>query len=90
MPGVNPTDNLSLYSSLIIEWAFEGDQDLARYNNTLNSPDFAAPLTNGYNDAFDGIYSLNLGASYAIGSHTDITLDLYDILGWIDKDFNKT
>jgi len=43
----------------------------------------------GYDKAFRGNYYLNLGAEYLAGQHWQLRLDLYNILGWIDKDLNK-
>ncbi len=86
------TEGFSVDGSLQIYWGFTGAHDQTRYNNKegtfptstglgLSDPD--------YDKAFKGNYYLNLGSEIQFNQHWSTRLDLYNILGWIDKDLNK-
>ena len=86
------TEQLSLDGSLQIYWDFAGAKDQTRYNNEQGTFPQSTGLglsDPGYDKAFRGNYYLNLGAEYLPGPHWSLRLDLYNILGWFDKDLNK-
>jgi hypothetical protein len=78
-------------SSLRVYWGFPGDEDLANFNASLPDPNGFLPLADpGYKKAFRGSYFLDFGVQRKICCDQGILrLDLYNVLGWIDKDLNK-
>ncbi len=88
----NFTPEFSVDGSLQIYWGFPGAHDQTRYNNREGTfPDsIGLGLSDsGYDKAFDGNYYLNLGTEYRFTPHWQARLDLFNILGWFDKDLNK-
>ncbi|NQZ60560.1 MAG: hypothetical protein HRT88_24190 [Lentisphaeraceae bacterium] len=81
-------EKTALYSSMMIQWGFPGSKSFADSNNEGDQA-VNAPRTDGRNDAFRGNYYLNTGASYQLSKKATIKLDLYNILGWLDEDYNK-
>jgi hypothetical protein len=77
--------------SLRAYWGFPGDEDLADYNASLPAPNGFLPLADpGYSKAFRGSYFLDFGVERKICcDQGKLRLDLYNVLGWIDKDLNK-
>jgi outer membrane receptor protein involved in Fe transport len=76
-------------TSVRIYWGFQGAEDYADYNN--ESPD-GNPTRFGYDEkgeAFSGNYYVNLGIHKAFSETMDLSFNAYNVLGWIDKDYNK-
>lgn len=76
-------------ASMRLYWGFKGAEDWADYNN--NDPEGDQPRY-GYDekgDAFSGNYYVNMGLHKAISEKMDVSLNAYNVLGLIDKDYNK-
>ena len=76
-------------TSVRIYWGFQGGEDWADYNN--NDPDGDQPRY-GYDDkgqAFSGNYYVNIGLHKTLSEKMHISFNAYNVLGWIDKDYNK-
>ena len=73
-------------ASARIYWAFPGAQDYSDYHEAEGD---AARF--GYDDdtAFGGSYFVNTGLHYQATEKLTLRLNAYNILGWIDKDYNK-
>jgi outer membrane receptor protein involved in Fe transport len=84
------TDKLSIDSSLQMYWGSNGLSDYAKvreYKYEENGLD-----TSGYDvktDIYDFGAFLNLGAEYNATKNLMFRFDMYNILGWIDKDYNQ-
>lgn len=76
-------------SSLRVYWGFPGDEDLAEYNQTVGNR--SLPFTDpGFDEAWRGSYFLDFGLQRKFACDRGVArLDLYNVLGWIDKDLNK-
>ncbi len=76
-------------TSLRIYWGFPGDEDLAEYNRTVGNK--SLPFADsGFNKAWRGSYFLDFGLERRFcGDRGVARLDLYNVLGWIDRDLNK-
>jgi len=79
-------NNWRFSASARIYWGFPGAKDYGDYHNAEGD---AARL--GYEDdsAFKGSYFINAGLHYKFSDNCNIRLNAYNILGWIDKDYNK-
>lgn len=77
--------------SLRVYWGFPGDEDLANFNNTLTPPVNQLPVADpGFTKAFRGSYFLDFGLERRFACDRGVArLDLYNVLGWIDRDLNK-
>lgn len=89
----SPNDKFDWYTSLVVYWGFPGTRDLAQYNS-FERPGGPSNLIIPYIDpdyekAFDLSAYLDSGFQYKWNHQTTVRLDLYNILGWIDKDWNK-
>jgi hypothetical protein len=78
-------------SSFRVYWGFPGDEDLANYNRSLATPARQLPFADpGFTEAFRGSYFLDFGLQRSFCCDRGIVrLDLFNVLGWIDKDLNK-
>jgi hypothetical protein len=80
--------------SLRVYWAFPGDRDLTDFNNAYfaanGEPDGLLGLSDdGVFKAFRENVFLNYGLEYHPNRCVTARLDLFNILGWFDKDLNK-
>jgi len=76
-------------ASARIYWGFQGAEDWADYNNEDPSGD---QPRYGYDDkgsAYSGNYYVNAGLHKAISDKMDVSFNAYNVLGWVDKDYNK-
>jgi len=76
-------------TSVRMYWGFQGAEDWANYNN--NESDGDQPRY-GYDDkgkAFSGNYYINAGLHKTLSKKLDISFNAYNVLGWVDKDYNK-
>jgi len=77
-------------SSLRIYWGFPGDEDLAEYNRSIGNINLLPVTDPGFTKAWRGSYFLDFGLQRKFCCDRGIVrLDLYNVLGWIDKDLNK-
>jgi len=76
-------------TSLRVYWGFPGDEDLAEYNQTIGNR--SLPFTDpGFDKAWRGSYFLDFGLERKFAADRGVArLDLYNVLGWIDRDLNK-
>lgn len=78
-------DRLQLSSSLRYYWGFPGSED---YRDKYVA-DGASSVDADWEQGYDKQVFLNFGANYHLGEESSIRIDLYNVLGWIDKDYNK-
>jgi iron complex outermembrane receptor protein len=77
--------------SLRIYWGFPGDEDLTEFDNAR----FAATGSDnrvsdpGFLDAFQENIYLNYALQYQPNDRLTARLELFNILGWFDRDLNK-
>jgi len=78
-------------ASLRIYWGRPGDEDLATFQNARFAAQGSADRETdpGFKKSFLGSYFLNYALNYHYNQHITARLDLYNILGWLDKDINK-
>jgi outer membrane receptor protein involved in Fe transport len=78
-------------ASLRVYWGRPGDEDLAAFENArLEARGSANRVTDpGFFKAFRESVFLNYALNYRHNEHITARLDLYNILGWFDKDLNK-
>jgi hypothetical protein len=77
-------------SSLRVYWGFPGDEDLAEYNRSIGNINLLPVTDPGFTKAWRGSYFLDFGLQRKFCCDRGIVrLDLYNVLGWIDKDLNK-
>jgi len=84
----------SVDSSLRVYWGFPGGEDLTEANNDFlqraGQPRPFHPLSDpGHDEAFDASAFLNFGLEHCPMDNLAIRLDVYNALGWLDKDINK-
>jgi iron complex outermembrane receptor protein len=84
----------SVSGSLRVYWDFPGARDLTDFNNARAlgplGPSTSIGLSDpGYEKAFRANVYLNGGLERKLGCCGAIRLDLYNVLGWFDKDLNK-
>lgn len=78
-------------ASLRIYWGRPGDEDF----NTFENARYAArgednrATDPGFRDSYLASFFLNYALNYRYNEHMTARLDLYNILGWFDKDLNK-
>ena len=73
-----------LLTSLRVYWGFPGSEDAVEFRSqTLPraNPDFKRQ--------FEEQVFLNFGAFYRVHDRVELSLNAYNTLGWIDKDYNK-
>jgi iron complex outermembrane receptor protein len=78
-------------ASLRVYWGFPGDDDLTNYDNAYAAvqPTAIPSSDPGFLDAFKEALFLNYALNYRHCDHVTARLDLYNILGWFDRDVNK-
>ncbi|WP_435690162.1 TonB-dependent receptor plug domain-containing protein [Paraglaciecola sp.] len=76
-------------ASARIYWGFQGAEDWADYNNSRNQNNQARFGYDQKGEAFSGNYFVNLGVHKTLSDKLDISLNAYNVMGWIDKDYNK-
>ncbi len=79
------SDRLQLNSSLRFYWGFPGSEDYRDKYVAGGTETVDADWDQGY----DKQVFLNFGGNYRLGEASSIRLDLYNVLGWVDKDLNK-
>ncbi|MBN1766670.1 MAG: TonB-dependent receptor plug domain-containing protein [Sedimentisphaerales bacterium] len=77
----------NLDGSLQIYWGVPGGYDYAKYLTETGIWDAIDP---GQGDIFSESYFLNLGLQYDYDDQLTLRLDGHNILGWLDKDLNKS
>ncbi|MBN1766671.1 MAG: TonB-dependent receptor plug domain-containing protein [Sedimentisphaerales bacterium] len=76
----------SLDGSLQIYWGVPGAYDFAQYETEDGRWDVIDP---GQGDLYKAAYFLNLGLQYQPDDRLTLRLNGHNLLGWIDKEFNK-
>ena len=85
----------SIYSSLRVFWGYDGSQDFIDLTNDLRADSVdgdssSTALTDpGYSDSADAAAYLDFGWIYNMSQDQSIELRGYDLLGLIDKKYNK-
>ncbi|MFL0808994.1 MAG: TonB-dependent receptor [Agarilytica sp.] len=74
-----------LTTSLRYYWGFPGTQDYSRYRISNGSQQ----IDSDWEETFDDAIYLNFGLNYSAAKNTDVRLNVYNALGWIDKKYNK-
>ncbi len=85
------TTRLTLNGSLVTYWEYPGSRDITKYN-TYGRPGNQSQFLDiyeGHDDIFGPSAFLNLGIHYKIFKSFEIRGDMYNVLGWLDKDLNK-
>jgi iron complex outermembrane receptor protein len=77
-----------------IYWGFPGGKDLTEYNNfllaTTGTPTTSLGLSDeGYHKAFQGNFYMDFGIQRKIRDCGVIRVDFYNVLGWLEIDWNK-
>ncbi|NQZ58714.1 MAG: TonB-dependent receptor, partial [Lentisphaeraceae bacterium] len=81
-------DKFELNSSMQIMWAFPGASDYTDYNNNVLDKNNRS-RSDGRQNAFNASIYLHSGLSYKQNEQVTWRLQAHNILGWLDKDFNK-
>ncbi|NRB42970.1 MAG: TonB-dependent receptor plug domain-containing protein [Pseudomonadales bacterium] len=76
-------------ASLMALWGYPGGQDLAEYNNDVLNNSLTLPIYSTEERAFEKSIFMNLGLQHNFDEQYTLRLDLFNILGWIDKYYNK-
>ena len=71
-----------------IMWAFPGASDYTDYNNNVLDKNNRS-RSDGRQNAFNASIYLHSGLSYKQNEQVTWRLQAHNILGWLDKDFNK-
>lgn len=78
------------YLTLIHYWGWPGAEDYANYNYENFTPPWDyTTVSSGDKKAFNASTFLHSGAHYQATEKLRLSLHAYNILGWLDKDFNK-
>ena len=77
--------------SLRIYWHRPGDKDFTNFDNARFVATGSANRRSdpGFDLAFQESAFLNYALNYRHNNHVTARLDLFNILGWFDKDINK-
>jgi iron complex outermembrane receptor protein len=84
-----------LSASVRVFWGYPGAQDMIDYTNAANSGlvsgTYSATASSdpGYEDSTGPATFLDLGAEYRIGRNDHVSLNGYNLLGWLDQKNNK-
>ncbi|MFH1999488.1 MAG: TonB-dependent receptor [Planctomycetota bacterium] len=81
------TDKWTLSGNSRVYWGFPGAKDYANYVTANNSPYSREP---GYDDPYGPSIFVGLGIQYKPVDKMTIRLDGHDLLGLVDKKYNKT
>lgn len=77
------------FSSLRSYWGLEGSEAMADYNRVENNNDDSSlPRTDGQGHAYEERIFWDIGTTYNLDD-LQLGLHAYNILGWIDADFNR-
>ena len=84
----------TLNSSLRVFWGFPGAKDQAEYNKAiLDGGDKAVNSLGlsekGYQKPFNESAFLSFALIYRAKENIDARVDFHNVLGWLDKDYNK-
>ena len=83
-------ENWTASSSFRVYWGFPGDEDLADYNRSIGNGNNLPVTDAGFDKAWRGSYFLDFGLERKFACGDGVArLDLYNVLGWVDKDLNK-
>lgn len=82
-------EQATAYASLRYYWGYPGGEDLADYNAAAFGGDPRLPVSDGTDRAFEESIFLNLGVEVRASESTTISVHAFNVLGWIDKDYNK-
>lgn len=89
------SDQIGIYNALRIFWGYDGAQDYIdftndlRANSTDGNTDSTALTDPGYTDSTDLAAFLDAGFIYQLDKTQTLELRGYDLLGLIDKKYNK-
>ena len=76
-------------SSLTALWGLPGGQDLADYNVENGNVNSLPKYDSGFDRSWEESLFLNMGLEYKPTEKLTLRFDAYNIMGWIDKDYNK-
>ena len=76
-------------TSVRIYWGFQGAEDWADYNNDGSVGNQARYGYDEKGKAYLGNYYVNIGLHKTLSEKMDISFNAYNVLGWVDKDYNK-
>jgi iron complex outermembrane receptor protein len=78
-------------ASLRVYWGFPGDEDLTEFDNAKFAAQGSANRVSdpGFTSAFREAIFLNYALNYRPNDWITARVDLYNILGWFDRDLNK-
>ncbi len=79
----------SLDSSFVVLWGLPGGEDLADYNRETDSQINLPLRDEEFNDSWDKSAYLNVGLAFKAFEGLTVRLDAYNVLGWLDEDYNK-
>jgi iron complex outermembrane receptor protein len=86
-------EKLSIDGSTRVDWNFPGDKDFLKFGN-LNPKQgdpfngFPPSSVPGWNPFGPSIF-VDLGVQYKFNEHATLRLDAYNVLGWINRNYNK-
>ena len=69
-------------------WGYPGAEDYADYNNDIIQQDNVT-RTDGSKKSFASSFFLNSGVQWNATEKCNVQFNAHNILGWIDKDYNK-
>jgi iron complex outermembrane receptor protein len=90
-----PVEKLRFTGSLRVFWGFPGSDDFRQYANAQYYSGGTGAFENFVTDParynpYDAIQlRLNLGVIYELSKHFTVGLHGYNLLGWLDQDFNN-
>jgi iron complex outermembrane receptor protein len=90
-----PVDKLRFTGSLRVFWGFPGSDDFRQYANAQYYSGNTGAFENFVTDParynpYDNIQlRLNLGVIYEFSKHFTVALHGYNLLGWVDRNFNN-
>ncbi|NRB39457.1 MAG: TonB-dependent receptor [Pseudomonadales bacterium] len=80
------TDRWSFNGSLRYYWGFQGSQD---FRDKYIADGATGRVDADWEEGYGKQVFLNMGSRYQLSDNTNVQLNLYNVLGWIDKDLNK-
>jgi len=77
-------------ASLVAYWGFPGAEDMAKYQETLWIADgYEVARDPDYDDPWGPSIFLSMGLEYKPSDDLALRFDAYNLLGWIDNEYNK-